>query len=61
MEQEVKVTNWPLGSGNVGITFADLGAAALSYAKWHSLTWAVVHGCLGWLYIVYYLIKYGIR
>lgn len=35
-------------------------AVGLSYMKWHSIGWAVVHGMIGWLYVIYYLMSYGI-
>jgi len=34
-------------------------AVILSWLKWHSIGWAIVHGLLGWLYVIYYLIKFG--
>jgi hypothetical protein len=33
-------------------------AATLSYLKWHSLGWAVLHGLCGWYYIVYFVNAY---
>lgn len=33
-------------------------AVVLSYLKWHSIGWAILHGCLNWIYIIYYVIKY---
>jgi len=38
----------------------DVGATVvLSYVKWKSIGWAILHGCLGWVYIIYYAIRYG--
>ena len=35
-------------------------AALLSYAKWHSVVLAIVHGALlGWIYVIYFAIRYG--
>lgn len=34
-------------------------AVVLSYVKWKSIGWAILHGCLGWVYIIYYAIRYG--
>lgn len=42
-----------------GIGVGNVIAVLLSWFKWHSLLWAVIHGWLGWIYIVYYLIIYG--
>lgn len=33
-------------------------ATVLSYVTWRSIPWAIVHGMLGWIYVIYYLIKY---
>lgn len=41
-----------------GIGIGTVVGVALSYAKWHSITWAIFHGCLGWLYVAYYAIEY---
>lgn len=35
-------------------------AVVLSYLKWHSIGWAVIHGMIGWLYVIYYLISFGV-
>lgn len=43
----------------------DIGAAVgvalavvLSYSKWQSIGWAIVHGLLNWVYVIYYVIRY---
>lgn len=33
-------------------------AMILSYAKWKSIGWAILHGCFNWAYVLYYIIKY---
>lgn len=33
-------------------------AGILSWAKWHSLGWAIVHTLFGWFYVIYYFIRY---
>lgn len=36
-------------------------AAYMSFVKWHSVFWAVVHGIIGgWIYVVYSWIRYGV-
>lgn len=48
------------GASLVGLTGIIL-AALMSYAKWHSIFWALIHGVLcSWIYVVYYLFKYGV-
>ena len=34
-------------------------ATVISYTKWKSIGWAILHGCLNWVYVVYYIIQYG--
>ncbi len=41
-----------------GLNFGQALAIAVSYMNWHSLLWAIIHGWLGWLYIIYYVIRY---
>ena len=41
-----------------GITFGSCLAMIISYVKWKSILWAIIHGILGWIYVVYYIIVY---
>ena len=40
-----------------GITFGTCLAMVISYTNWHSVGWAIVHGLLSWLYVIY-IIRY---
>lgn len=51
MEKEKTATGTGIGLGSVI-------AIVISYMKWHSIGWAILHGVLGWLYVIYYLIEY---
>ena len=42
-----------------GVTFGSALAMVISYCNWHSVGWAVVHGLLSWVYVIYYVIRYG--
>ena len=33
-------------------------AAVISYVEWRSIGWAILHGLLGWVYVLYYIIRY---
>lgn len=44
---------------DIGATVGTALAVVLSYVKWKSIGWAILHGCLGWVYIIYYAIRYG--
>ena len=41
-----------------GIGMGAALAMIISYAKWKSIGWAILHGCLNWAYVIYYAIKY---
>ncbi len=33
-------------------------AVVISYVKWNSIGWAILHGALNWIYVIYYAVKY---
>ena len=41
-----------------GITFGSALAMVISYTTWHSVTWAIIHGLLSWLYVIYFVLRY---
>ena len=41
-----------------GIGFGSALAMVISYVNWHSVLWAMIHGVLGWVYVLYYVIRY---
>lgn len=41
-----------------GITFGCALAMVISYTAWKSVFWAIIHGALSWVYVIYYLIAY---
>lgn len=45
-------------SAETGITFGAVLAIVISYHAYASVGWAILHGILGWFYVIYYLIKY---
>lgn len=38
-----------------GVSFGSALAIAISWSEHHSVLWAILHGILSWLYVVYYL------
>ena len=48
------------GSGAVkaGIGFGTALAITISWSMNKSLLWVIVHGILGWIYVVYYALRY---
>ncbi len=41
-----------------GIGMGAVLAMIISYTKWQSIGWAILHGFLNWGYVIYYIIKY---
>ena len=40
-------------SAKYGVGFGSALAMTLSYTANHSILWAIIHGILGWLYVIY--------
>ena len=45
-------------SVKTGITFGSALAMVISYTNWHSVGWAVIHGLMSWLYVIYFILRY---
>lgn len=41
-----------------GIGFGSCLAMVISYTAWGSVGWAIIHGILGWFYVIYYVLAY---
>ena len=41
------------------VGFGAVLAMIISYVKWQSIGWAILHGVFNWGYVIYYIIKYG--
>ena len=39
-----------------GISFGSALAMVISYTTWHSVGWAILHGLLSWVYVIYFVI-----
>ncbi|MCL2056814.1 MAG: hypothetical protein FWH02_06325 [Oscillospiraceae bacterium] len=52
---EKKIVN---SSVKAGISFGSCLAMVISYTAWQSIPWAIVHGLLSWVYVIYYYVKY---
>lgn len=44
-----------------GASFGSALAIAISWTANKSLLWAIVHGLLSWLYVIYYALRYQFR
>ena len=40
------------------VSIGAILAVVISYVKWESIGWAILHGLLNWAYVIYYIIKY---
>lgn len=45
-------------SASAGIGFGCALAMVISWTAWHSIWWAIIHGFLSWIYVIYYAIQY---
>ncbi len=41
-----------------GITFGSALAMVISYTTWRSVGWAIFHGLLSWVYVIYFVLRY---
>jgi len=45
-------------AAKVGIGFGSALAITISWSVNKSILWAIVHGFLSWIYVIYYALKY---
>lgn len=43
---------------NSGIGIGSALAICISWTAWESIGWAIWHGLLGWIYVIYYACTY---
>ena len=41
-------------AAKAGVGFGTALAITISWSQYHSIVWAVIHGFLSWLYVIYY-------
>lgn len=49
------------GGGKIvksGISFGCALAMVISCVNWHSVGWAIFHGLLSWVYVIYFILRY---
>lgn len=57
--EEVKKKVISMDKGvDISVSFGAVLAVVISYHAYSSVGWAIFHGILGWIYVIYYLIKY---
>ena len=45
-------------AAKVGVGFGSALAITISWSANKSILWAILHGVLGWVYVIYYAVKY---
>jgi hypothetical protein len=45
-------------TAKTGISFGCALAMVISYTNWHSVGWAIIHGLMSWVYVIYYVLQY---
>ena len=53
-----KKTHGVKETAKAGISFGTALAMVISYYKWQSIGWAIVHRLFSWAYVIYYYFKY---
>ena len=48
----------PQKSVQDAVSIGAILAVVISYVKWESIGWAILHGILNWFYVLYYIIKF---
>lgn len=38
-----------------GVSFGSALAIVISFTTHHSILWAIIHGILSWIYVIYYI------
>lgn len=41
-----------------GLSFGSALAMVISYTTWQSVGWAIVHGLMSWVYVIYFVLRY---
>ena len=48
------VYNYRMEGARYGVSFGTALAIAISYTTNQSILWAIIHGFLSWLYVIYF-------
>ncbi|MDO7641217.1 MAG: hypothetical protein MUQ76_04630, partial [Reinekea forsetii] len=54
LEQEIHMNSAKYEVVRNGISFGSALAIAISWTAHKSIIWAIIHGFLGWFYVVFY-------
>ena len=45
-------------SVKTGMSFGSVLAIVISYTHWQSIGWAIFHGMLSWVYVIYFMLAH---
>ncbi len=45
-------------AAKAGISFGSALAMVISYTTWRSVGWAIIHGLMSWVYVIYFILRY---
>jgi len=48
------------GCGIGSLCIGSVVAMIISFTTWHSVIWMLIHGFFGWVYVIYYILVYGL-
>ena len=54
----INITKKSVHKVEKGLSFGAALAMVISYVKWHSVGWAIVHGLMSWIYVIYFALRY---
>jgi hypothetical protein len=54
----MSTSNPATDAAKAGIGFGSALAITISWSANHSIIWAIIDGFLGWIYVVFYALKY---
>jgi hypothetical protein len=52
--REIRVEHRGVQAAKAGVGFGTALAITISWSLHHSLLWAIIHGFLSWLYVIYF-------
>lgn len=56
--KEMRTVSYRFETIKTGITFGTALAMVISWSLNKSVFWAILHGILSWIYVIYYVIFY---
>jgi len=56
MSKKINVNIMPINTTSA-FSLGSSIAVVISWTKFQSVLWAVIHGLMSWVYVIYYLVK----